>query len=322
MKKIYTTGVFDILHRGHINVLTQAAALGDLTVGVMTDSGVESTKGRLPILTLAERVDQLRSLPFVREVVAYADTDQTPQYEKIKPEIVVQGDDWLHSADRTSAIAYMKEKGIRLVLLPRTEGISTTEIRKRVQQSTRRDEKFLLDHVRLVHISELRIYEEFDEEKVTRLVAKIGTEKLFFNPISVVKELIVIDGNNRLEALRRMGCHFVPVVMYDYADIDLVGNVHYISGGKRTRLSEFVREEGEKIVFPKRTPEEIKEAVEKGEKIPNGETFHRVPHSVIRLPIPIKMLQEGFDMNAFIQKKIDAGAIRFYQSSVYVCDEW
>lgn len=321
-KKIYTTGVFDILHRGHINILTQASTLGDLVVGVMTDSGVEKAKGRRPILTLAERVDQLRSLPFVHSVVAYADTDQVPQYEKIKPEIVVQGDDWLHSADRAGAIAYMKEKNIRLVLLPRTEGISTTEIRKRVQQSARRDEQFLLDHVHLVPIESLLIYEEFDEEKVNRLIAKISREGVFFNPISVVKEMVVIDGNNRLEALRRMGAKWIPVVMYDYNDIDLVGNVHYISGGKRTRLSEFAPEVGEKIEFKKRTPKEILEAVQNGTMIPNGETFHRVPHSVIRLPIPVKRLCSGFDMQEFLRKKIAAGSIRFFQSSVYVCDEW
>jgi cytidyltransferase-like protein len=323
MKKIiYTTGVFDILHRGHINILTQASTLGDLVVGVMTDSGVENAKGKKPILTLAERIDQLRSLPFVHSVVAYADTNQIPQYEKIKPEIVVQGDDWLHSADRTEALAYLKEKNIRLVLLPRTEGISTTEIRKRVQRSSRRDEQFLLDHVRLVPIDSLLLYEEFDEQKVNKLVAKIGTEGVFHNPISIVKENIVIDGNNRLEALRRMAVKWVPVVMYDYNDIDLVGNVHYISGGKRTRLSEFAPEVGEKIEYKKRTPREILEAVQNGTMIPNGETFHRVPHSVIRLPIPLKMLSTGFDMQEFLKKKIEKGAIRFYQSSVYVCDEW
>jgi hypothetical protein len=53
--RVYTTGVFDILRRGQLNILTQAAAPGELTVGVMTDQGVEDTKGLRPILTLEER---------------------------------------------------------------------------------------------------------------------------------------------------------------------------------------------------------------------------------------------------------------------------
>lgn len=320
--RIYTTGVFDILHRGHLNILTQAAALGDLTVGIMTDKGVEKTKGRRPILSLEERTAQLRSLPFVSGVIAYTDPDQRPQYESVRPDVVVQGDDWLHSGDRSAALAYFAEKKIRLVLLPRTEGISTTEIRNRISRSVRNDGRFLLERLRLVPIGDLRLYEAYEELKVLRLMEKIRREGIFFNPISIVREMIVIDGNNRLEALRRIGAKWIPVVMYDYAEIDLVANVHFIKAGKKTRLSEFAPEEGKRIEFPRRTPADIIAAAEEGRTIPNGETFHRVPQSVIRFPIPIKDLEEGFDMEAKIRERIDAGMIRFFQSSVYVCDEW
>lgn len=326
MKKIYTTGVFDLLHRGHINILTQAAALGDLTVGIMSDEGVEKTKGRRPILSLEEREAQIKSLPFVSSVISYSDPDQRTQYDTILPDVIVQGDDWLHSADRSHALAYFKEKNIRLVLLPRTEGISTTEIRKRVERCKRRDEQFLLERVRMVPIEKLRLYEEYDEEKVLRLIEKISREGVFTNPISIVREMIVIDGNNRLEALRRLKATRVPCVIYDYKDIDLVGNVHFIQEDKKTRLSEFAPEKGERIEFPARTPEEIFKLVEEGKMIPNGETFHRVPVSVIRLPIPLRVLQALSDYStpasAFVEDAIQKGKIRFFQSGVYVCDEW
>ena len=91
--RIFTTGVFDILHRGHLNILTQAAALGDLVVGIMTDQGVEDTKGTRPILTLEERDAQVRSLPFVSEVIHYTNVDQRDNYRSVKPDIVVQGDE-------------------------------------------------------------------------------------------------------------------------------------------------------------------------------------------------------------------------------------
>jgi glycerol-3-phosphate cytidylyltransferase len=322
--KVYTTGVFDLLHRGHLNILTQAAALGDLIVGIMTDKGVENTKARRPILTLEERTAQLQSLPFVASVVPYTDPDQRPVYERLKPDIIVQGDDWLYSADRTPAIEYLKSHRIRLVLLPRTDGISTTEIRRRVERSSRRDERFLMENLLLVPIEDLRIFEAFEEAKVLRLVDKIAREKVFFNPISIVRERLVVDGVNRLEALRRLGARRIPCVVFDYADIDLLGNVHFLKDGRRTRLSEFAREEGERIEFPQRTPTEILAAAESGEMIPNGETFHRLPQNVIRLRIPLAALlgEEDFDLPTFVRERIENGQIRFFQSGVYVCDEW
>lgn len=322
--RVYTTGVFDILHRGHLNILTQAAALGELTVGIMSDQGVEDTKGARPILSLDERDAQIRSLPFVAEVIHYTDVDQRANYAALRPDIVVQGDDWLFSADRTTALNFLRDNGIRLVLLPRTQGISTTEIRKRVERSRRRDEQFLRERLRMVPMAELKRYEAFDEAKVARLVKKIHADGIFFNPISVVREMIVIDGANRLEALRRLDVRHVPCVVYDYSEIDLLGNVHFVNNGVMTRLSEFSREVGERIEFPRRSPQDIRAAAESGKLIPNGETFHRVPQSVIRLPIPLSALISGtaFDLASSIERRIASGEIRFYQSGVYVCDEW
>jgi cytidyltransferase-like protein len=321
--KVYTTGVFDLLHRGHLNILTQAAALGELVVGVMSDAGVEATKGRRPILTTEERLAQIRSLPFVADAFAYADTDQCANYESIKPDVIVQGDDWLHSADRATALEYIRTHKLRLVLLPRTDGISTTEIRKRAERSVRRDEAVLMQNLRSMPIGELRIYEEFDEAKVRRLVERIEHSATFLNPISIVREGIVIDGVNRLEALRRLGARQAPCVVYDYTDVDLLANVHFVQDGKRTRLSEFAREDGERIEFPRRSPQDILHAVERGQMIPNGETFHRVPYSVIRLPVALELLRhETFDLAAHVRARIEAGEVRFFQSSVYVCDEW
>lgn len=329
MKKVYTTGVFDIMHRGHLNILTQAAALGDLIVGIQSDKWVEKLKGRPPVLSLEERVAQLKSLPFVSSVLVYGDPDQIPLYESIKPEIIVQGDDWLHSGDRSKALEYLRDHNIRLVLLPRTEGISTTEIRKRIAYATRKDETFLLTHLRMVKIEDLKLYEQYDEEKVLRLMEKISGDGFFSNPISVVEEMIVIDGVNRLEAGRRLGFQMIPCLVFPYDEIDLVGNVHFIKNGKKTRLSEFAAEEGKRIEFPARTPQEIRDCVAAGKMIPNGETWHRVPQSVVRLPIPLVMLfdreiiERGeWSLEAFIKEKIASGMIRFYPSNVYVCDEW
>lgn len=133
MITVYTTGVFDLLHRGHINILTKARELGDrLVVGVQADESATFWKGKRPVLSTQERVEQLTSLPFVDEVLVYEDVDQIPNYEKVKPDVVVQGDDWIQSGDRTRLIQYLKEHHIRLVLFPYTQGISSTEIKRRI----------------------------------------------------------------------------------------------------------------------------------------------------------------------------------------------
>lgn len=322
--KVYTTGVFDILHRGHLNILTQAAALGELVVGIMTDEGVEATKGSSPILSLEERDAQVSSLPFVSEVIHYSDIDQRPNYALVEPDVVVQGDDWLYSSDRGQAIEYLQAHQIRLVLLPRTSGISTTEIRNRVFRSGRKDEQFLRDRLRIIPTKDLKTFEAFDAQKVQRLTSKIEQDGVFFNPLSIVNEFIVIDGANRLQSLQELGAKHAPCVVYDYTEIDLVGNVHFINDGTVTRLSEFAREQGQRIEFPKRTPDDIRAAVREGRMIPNGETFHRVPQSVIRFPIPLEELRSDvpFDITDEIERRIQGGKIRFFQSGVYVCDEW
>lgn len=186
------------------------------------------------------------------------------------------------------------------------------------------DAQFLRERLCLVPLVELKRYEAFDEAKVARLAAKIRADGTFFNPISVVREMIVIDGANRLEALRRLAARRVPCVVYDYSEIDLLANVHFIDNGVTTRLSEFSPEIGKRVEFPRRSKQDIRAAAESGELIPNGETFHRVPRSVIRLPIPLSALTSAqpFDLAASIESRISAGQIRLYQPGVYVCDEW
>lgn len=324
MTKIYTTGVFDIMHRGHFNVLTKAAGLGDyLVVGILDSEECAKVKGQPTILSTEERIEQLKSLPFVNEVVVYKDLDQRSMYELIKPDIIVQGDDWIHTADRTEVLTYIREHNIRLILLPRTSGVSTTEMRKRIFESNRRDLD-ILDSVKLLKIEDLSFYEEYDEEKVKKLVEKIKTEGVFFNPITVGKVdelLIVIDGANRFEALKRIGAKYITALVLPYRSVDLQANVHFKKDGKITRLSEFAGE-GERIEFPKRTHDDIIAAVREGRTIPSGETWHRPSKFVIRMRVSLQDLITGFDFDQYLKDLVENGDIRYYPANVYVCDEW
>ena len=326
---VYTTGVFDLLHRGHFNLLTKARALGSkLVVGVQEDDSIQKCKGRKPILTTEERVEQLQALPFVSEVITYRGADQIPYYKQVRPDIIVQGDDWIHSGDRSKLIDYLRKKDIRLVLYPYTKGISSTEIKRRVAETNERsDRKFILENIRLFQIEKLSLYESFDENKIKRLVTKIKKEGVFINPITVAssgKLDIVIDGVNRLEALKRLGIKQVTALYVDYEkDVELRQNIHYLRNGKLTRLSEFGDEGvGVERYCPKYTKKNIIQLVQKGEMIPSGYTWHKTKSAIINLEITLDQLRKKLDMKQLLKKLIEENQIRYYPSNVYTCNEW
>ena len=325
MIKVMTSGVFDTLHLGHINILTRAKQQGDyLIVGIQDDESAKKSKGKYPTLNFEEREKQVKALPFVDEIVKYSDVDQRELWSKIKPNIVVQGDDYVHSGDRTNALLYLKEQNIRLMLFPRTEGISSTEIKQRIIYDDRKDVEHI-NNLKILPIEKLKIYEDYDDKKVKILKEKIEKEKIFFNPITVgVHEdlQIVVDGNNRLQAMKELGFECIPCLCIPYKDIWLTNNVHFKKNNQITRLSEFSIPDGERIEFKKYTHADIINAVKNNTKIPNGETWHKPPYYIVNLPIPTKDINKNFDLQGFIKKLVDKNNIRFYPNSVYSCNEW
>tara|TARA_B100001121_G_scaffold133737_1_gene117122 strand:+ start:14566 stop:15591 length:1026 start_codon:yes stop_codon:yes gene_type:complete len=325
MIKVMTSGVFDTLHLGHINILTRAKQQGDyLIVGIQDDESAKKSKGKYPTLNFEEREKQVKALPFVDEIVKYSDVDQRELWSKIKPNIVVQGDDYVHSGDRTNALLYLKEQNIRLMLFPRTEGISSTEIKQRIIYDDRKDVEHI-NNLKILPIEKLKIYEDYDDKKVKILKEKIEKEKIFFNPITVgVHEdlQIVVDGNNRLQAMKELEFEYIPCLCIPYKDIWLTNNVHFKKNNQITRLSEFSIPDGERIEFKKYTHADIINAVKNNTKIPNGETWHKPPYYIVNLPIPTKDINKNFDLQGFIKKLVDKNNIRFYPNSVYSCNEW
>ena len=125
---IYTAGVFDLLHRGHLNFLWQAKQLGDiLVVGVVSDSGCFNYKGVFPADTQPLRMRNVARLDCVDMVVHQQTTDPTPVLERIRPDVMTHADDWdrLRKGHDT-----LERLGIEWVLIPYTEGISSTELRE------------------------------------------------------------------------------------------------------------------------------------------------------------------------------------------------
>jgi choline-phosphate cytidylyltransferase/glycerol-3-phosphate cytidylyltransferase len=128
MKRVLTYGTFDLLHHGHIRLLQRAKALGDyLIVAVSTDEFNE-LKGKHAYHDYALRSEVVEAVRYVDLVIPEDSWDQKlADVKRYFVDVVVMGDDWADS-DRFD---YLKEH-CELVFLPRTEGVSTTEIKERL----------------------------------------------------------------------------------------------------------------------------------------------------------------------------------------------
>ncbi len=134
-KKIigYTTGVFDMFHIGHLNILKNAKARCDyLIVGVSTDEVVESYKNHPPIIPFEERIEIVSSIKYVDQVVAQTSMNKMEAYEKLKFDVLFHGSDWKGSDMYNKIIEDFSKIGVDVVFLPHTEGTSSTMLREKL----------------------------------------------------------------------------------------------------------------------------------------------------------------------------------------------
>ena len=122
MKQVYMCFSTDILHSGHIAILRRAAALGEVTVGILTDEVIASFK-RYPLVPLSERIALFESLAGIKGVVVQHTLSYRDAIEALKPDIVVHGDDWrtgVQSRIRDEVVALLAAYGGELVEFPYT----------------------------------------------------------------------------------------------------------------------------------------------------------------------------------------------------------
>jgi len=130
---VFTAGVWDILHVGHLNLLRRARELGDrLLVGVLTDEAAERYKPR-PVMRFEDRLELVAALRMVDQVVPVHDTNATPVLQEFKPDILVHGSDIDHRPGWEIGQTWMRESGRRFVVLPYTEGVSSTRLKDAVR---------------------------------------------------------------------------------------------------------------------------------------------------------------------------------------------
>ena len=131
---VFTNGCFDLLHRGHVYILRQAKAAGDvLIVGMNSDRSVKSLKGPArPILPEADRVELIAAMEMVDYVVLFDEADPYQLIAAIKPNVLAKGGDW--SADQIIGADLVERDGGRVAVIPYLKGFSTTEIIERIRK--------------------------------------------------------------------------------------------------------------------------------------------------------------------------------------------
>lgn len=135
---VYTGGTFDLFHSGHVNFLRQCSRLGKVVVSLNPDGFIKKYKGKPPIMTYQERKTVLEACKYVDRVVKNEGWDDSKvAINEVNPDYIVIGSDWA-SKDYYSQMGFTQEwldrRGIMLIYLPYTQGISTTELKCRISQ--------------------------------------------------------------------------------------------------------------------------------------------------------------------------------------------
>jgi glycerol-3-phosphate cytidylyltransferase len=131
----YTTGVFDMFHVGHLNILRRAKEQCDyLIVGVSTDELCSNYKHKKPIVPYEERKAIVEAIKYVDEVVPQIDRDKYGAWEKIRFDRMFVGDDWKGSPLFSELESRFKEVGVEIVYFPYTKGTSSTVLREKLDK--------------------------------------------------------------------------------------------------------------------------------------------------------------------------------------------
>ena len=127
----YTTGVYDMFHIGHLNILRRAKEQCDyLVVGVSTDELVQKVKNKTPIIPFADRCEIVGAIKYVDKVVPQFDKNKMAAWEKYHFNKMFVGSDWKGTEAWNRFEEEFKPLGVEIVYIDHTDGISSTILRE------------------------------------------------------------------------------------------------------------------------------------------------------------------------------------------------
>lgn len=129
----YTTGVFDMFHIGHLNILKLAKEQCDyLIVGVSTDELVESYKHKKPVIPYKDRATIVSAIRYVDRVVPQDTLDKSVAWNELHYNVLFHGNDWKGSNLYVDIESKMEKLGVKVVYFQHTDGISSTMLREKI----------------------------------------------------------------------------------------------------------------------------------------------------------------------------------------------
>jgi glycerol-3-phosphate cytidylyltransferase len=127
----YAPGAYDLFHVGHLNILKHAKRRCDyLIAGVVADDMLELTKGRRPIVPLAERMEIVRHISYVDEVVAEVVPDKVETWRSVGFDVIFKGDDWRGTPKGDRLERDFAAVGVEVIYFPYTMHTSSTALRR------------------------------------------------------------------------------------------------------------------------------------------------------------------------------------------------
>lgn len=137
----YTTGVYDMFHIGHLNILRRAKEQCDyLIVGVSTDDLVEQYKHKRPVIPLEDRMEIVKAIRYVDQVVPQVSMDKVAVWKQLHFNALFHGDDWKGSDMYNEMEEKLKAMGVDTVFLPHTDGISSTQLVEILQVTRKKND--------------------------------------------------------------------------------------------------------------------------------------------------------------------------------------
>ena len=135
----YTTGVFDLFHIGHLNILEKAAKECDyLIVGVTTSETVKKYKDRYPITSLEDRMAIVRAIKYVDRVVVQENMDKVAAWDKYRYNIIFHGDDWKNSPMYNEIERKLSDLGVKMKFFKYTDTTSTSSLKLKIYQDVKK----------------------------------------------------------------------------------------------------------------------------------------------------------------------------------------
>ncbi len=135
----YTTGVYDLFHIGHLNLLKNAKGMCDkLIVGVTVDELV-SYKGKQAMIPFEDRIEIVRSIKYVDAAVPQYDMDKLAACKKLGAKFLFVGDDWYNTEKWQQYEKEFEKEGIKIIYFPYTSGVSSTKINEALNAVRKND---------------------------------------------------------------------------------------------------------------------------------------------------------------------------------------